>query len=302
MICLYQLLRNSLIGRANSRNRTEWSPPYAQLGSNRIVKRPEAEHRITLEVENCAHCGKVRPVEGLKGVDLMSRVGSDTTSSDSLGIMRFTPQAVVHLDRQETALLIVDMQYYDAHPDYGVCLKAKQEGREEEARYYVQQLGRIVPTIRRLQDSFRAKGMEVIHIRIASLTRDGRDRSRKHKEGGVLVPPDSKEAQILEELQPVGDEIVISKTDGAVFPSTNIDYVLRNLGIKQLVIVGVVTHGCVEDAVRGAVARNYSVVLVEDACASYTEAMHRNALRELGVSRANVRSADSVIREVEWLN
>jgi nicotinamidase-related amidase len=232
----------------------------------------------------------------------MNRVLSGVRMSDPAGFFAIEPQPKVRLDRLETALLIIDMQYFDAHPDYGICLRAKLDGREDEARYYVQQLGKIVPTIRRLQGAFRAKGMEVIHVRIASLTRDGRDRSRVHKEAGVHVLPDSKEAQILEELCPVGDEIVVSKTAGAVFPSTNIDYILRNLGIKQLVIVGVVTHGCVEDAVRGAVSHNYSVVLVEDACASFTEAMHTHALSELGSKQAtNVREAEAVIREIEAL-
>lgn len=213
----------------------------------------------------------------------------------------FEPQPRICLDRRETALLIIDMQYYDAHQDYGICVKARQKGCEEKIRYYLDGLERIVPKIRRLQDVFRAKGMEVIHTRIASLTQDGRDRSMQHKNAGIHVLTESKEAEILEELRPVGDEIVFSKTAGGVFPSTNIDYVLRNLGIKQLVIVGVVTHGCVEAAVRDAVAHNYSVVLVEDACTSFTEELHKNALRELGATQANVRSADDVIREVEGL-
>lgn len=143
--------------------------------------------------------------------------------------------------------------------------------------------------------------MEVIHVRIASLTQDGRDRSIQHKDAGIHVVPGSKEADILEDLRPVGDEIVLSKTLGAVFPSTNIDYLLRNLGIRELVIAGVVTHGCVEDAVRGAASRDYRVVLVEDACASFTEALHNNAVHELGRVFANVRCADDVIREVESL-
>lgn len=216
-------------------------------------------------------------------------------------IMLLEPQPRICLDTRETALLIIDMHYYDAHPHYGICLRARREGREEQIRYYLNQLERIVPRIRRLQDVFRAKGIEVIHVRIASLTQDGRDRSMKHKNAGIHVLPESKEAEILEELRPVGDEIVFSKTAGAVFPSTNIDYVLRNLGIKQLVIVGVVTHGCVEGAVRGAAARDYSVVLVEDACASFTEELHKNAVRELGRTQANVRTTDDVIREVESL-
>lgn len=205
------------------------------------------------------------------------------------------------IKRETTALLIIDMQYYDAHADYGICRRAKDEKRIADLQHYIQRLEQIVPRISQLQEQFRSKGLEVIHTRIASLTQDGRDRSRQHKEGGVHVPPDSKEAQILEELQPVGDEIVFSKTAGNVFLSTNIDYVLRNLGITQLVIVGVVTHGCVEDAVRSASGIGYKVRLVEDACASYNKELHDSAIRELGVTLATVTETAEVIRELDAL-
>jgi len=223
------------------------------------------------------------------------------SESEDIRNILFEPQPRICLDRRETALLIIDMQYYDAHPDYGSCLRARQAGCEEGIRYYLDGLTRIVPKIRRLQDVFRAKGMEVIHTRIASLTQDGRDRSRQHKNAGIHVLADSKEAEILEELRPIGDEVVLSKTASGAFFSTNIDYVLRNLGIKQLVVVGVVTHGCVEAVVREAVAHNYAVVLVEDGCTAWTEELHTNALRALGARLANVRSADDVIREVKGL-
>jgi nicotinamidase-related amidase len=213
----------------------------------------------------------------------------------------FQPQPQIQLNRYEAALLIIDMQYYDAHPDYGICLKARQEEREEELRYYLDGLKTVVPNIRRLQDAFRQKGMEVIHTRIASLTRDGRDRSLQHKNAGIHVPWDSKGAKILTELRPMEDEIVFSKTAGGVFPSTNINYVLHNMGIKQLVVVGVVTHGCVESAVRDAVSWNYYVVLVEDACTSFTDNLHRNAIQELGVTQANVRRTDDVVHEIQAL-
>jgi nicotinamidase-related amidase len=213
----------------------------------------------------------------------------------------FRPQPKIKLSRKDTALLIIDMQYYDAHPDYGVCLQAKQENRIDELDYFVKGLEKIVPNIAELQRAFRAQGMEVIHTRIASFTRDGRDRSLQHKNAGIYVPHDSKEGQILDELAPVGDEMTFTKTVGAVFPSTNLHYVLQNIGIRNLVIVGVVTHGCVEAAVRDASGLNYSVILVEDGCTSFSRTLHENAIRELGVTMATVKCTRDVVEEISKL-
>ena len=62
--------------------------------------------------------------------------------------------------------------------------------------------------------------------------------------------------------------MVIPKTSSNVFISTNIDYVLRNLGTRYLVVSGVVTDQCVEGAVR-------------DACATYSQERHENSLRAI---------------------
>ncbi len=213
----------------------------------------------------------------------------------------FKPLPKIKMTKHDTALLIIDMQYYDAHPDYGVCLEAKRENRIQELDYFVQGLTKIVPNIVELQRAFRAQGMEVIHTRIASLTRDGRDRSLQHKNAGIHIPLDSKDAQILDELAPAGDEMVFTKSLGAVFPSTNLHYVLQNIGISNLVIVGVVTHGCVEAAVRDASGLNYSVILVEDCCTSFSRTLHENAIRELGVTMSTVRCTTDVVSEIRNL-
>ena len=71
---------------------------------------------------------------------------------------------------------------------------------------------------------------------------------------------------------------MLPKTSSNVFISTNIDYVLRNLGVRQLVIAGLVTDQCIESAVRDACDLGYLVTLVTDACAAYSQERHDNAL------------------------
>ncbi len=200
------------------------------------------------------------------------------------------------MTRENTALLIIDMQYEDAHPDYGLCARFKTRGEQAAVQYYVDRLALIVPNIQRLLAAFRDRNMQVIYTHIESLTRDGRDRSLEHKSLGIHCLPGSKEAQILEELAPRGDDIVLSKTCGSVFNGTMIDYVLRNIGIRNLIIVGVVTSGCVEIAVRDAADRSYGVIVVEDACATWTEEMQAASMWAMDEIYGKAKNTDEVVR------
>jgi nicotinamidase-related amidase len=196
----------------------------------------------------------------------------------------------------DTALLCIDLQYGDAHRDHGVLRRMRERGDGELASYYIDRLERlVVPNVRRLQDACREAGIEVIHTKIESLTHDGRDRSLEHKRLGIHHPPGSFDARFLEEVAPQGDEIVITKTCGGVFNGTNIEYVLRNMGIENLIIVGVITSGCVEVAVRDASDRSFAVTLVEDACSSWSEEMERAAIRAMSEIYAKVYATDEVV-------
>ena len=116
---------------------------------------------------------------------------------------------------------------------------------------------------------------------IESLTKDGRDRSLDYKITGFHVPRGSWDGKVLDAIVPAEDEIVLPKTSSNVFVSTNLDYVLRNLGKRQLVISGLITDQCVESAVRDGCDLGYLVTLVTDACTTYSQARHDHALAEI---------------------
>lgn len=199
----------------------------------------------------------------------------------------------------DTALLCIDLQYGDAHTDHGLLRRMRERGDAEVAAYYVNRLETLViPNVRRLQDACRAAGIEVMHTKIESLTADGRDRSLEHKRLNIHHPPGSVDAQFREEVAPQGDEIVLTKTCGGAFNGTNIEYVLRNLGIANLIVAGVITSGCVEVAVRDAADRGFSVTLAEDACASWSEEMEQAAIRAMSEIYAKTLSTDEIIRRL----
>ena len=211
------------------------------------------------------------------------------------------PAVVESLERGLTALLVVDLQYLDAAPGYGVFahLPRGEISPETPEFYYFDQLQRIVlPNVRRLQDAFRANGLEVIHTRIQSLTQDGRDRGPQHKRLGLYAPPGSKEAEFLPEVAPRGDEIIINKTASGIFSATNMAYVLRNLRITGLFVTGVYTNECVSTTIRDACDLGFYVTLIKDGCTTVTPELQNATLRALKDRYARVMSTHEAIQEI----
>jgi ureidoacrylate peracid hydrolase len=120
-----------------------------------------------------------------------------------------------------------------------------------------------------------------MYTTIESLTKYGRDGSMDYKITGFHVPKDSWDGQVIDELAPADDEIVLPKSSSSVFISTQIDYVLRNLGIRQLVISGILTDLFVEISIRDARDLGYLVTQATESCLSYTPERHENSLHTI---------------------
>ena len=152
----------------------------------------------------------------------------------------------------------------------------------------------------KLLNQARRKNVEAIYTVIESLTKDGRDRSRDHKLSGIHVPRGSEGTQMPEEIETLGDEITIPKTSSGIFNSTNIDYVLRNLGIRFLIVFDIVTDQCVDIAVRNAADRGYLATMVDDASTTLTRERHAAALEAFG-GDCRIASTKEVLALLEEL-
>jgi biuret amidohydrolase len=179
---------------------------------------------------------------------------------------------------RDTAVLFVDMQKI-------FCTPGTDPGHPEfdADHYYHRRLREVViPNQSRILAAARARNVQVMHTIIEALTADGRDVSLDHRLSNLIVPKGHPLAGPIEELSPIANEIILPKTSSGVFNSTNIDYVLRNLGVTRLIVAGVVTDQCVDMAVRDAADRGYLVSVPGDACGTYTQARHDGALRAYG--------------------
>jgi ureidoacrylate peracid hydrolase len=207
----------------------------------------------------------------------------------------------IPIDPNHAALLIVDVQNYCAHRKGSEYAHLSPEQFEAKLGYYFETLeARVLPNLKRLQAACRRAKIEVIYAVIENMTKDGRDRSLDYKISGLDVPRGSWDAKVLDEIAPGDDEMVFGKTSSNVFVSTNIDYVLRNLGVRSLMIAGLVTDQCVEGSVRDACDLGYLVTLATDACTTYSAERHEQSL--IGIrGYCRQRETDALVEEIAAL-
>jgi ureidoacrylate peracid hydrolase len=186
----------------------------------------------------------------------------------------------VEIEPAHTALLFVDVQNFNCTWDGGEYANLSAAEKEQRYAYFFRAFKETaLPNMVRLQKACRRAGIEVTYTVVESMTEDGRDRSLDYKITGFHVPKGSADAKMVDELAPAADEMVFPKTSSSVFISTNIDYVLRNLGTRYLIIAGCLTDQCVDSAVRDACDLGYLVTVPTDAVVTQSQERHDWSLR-----------------------
>jgi len=215
--------------------------------------------------------------------------------------MNATLSREVEIDPGHAALRIVDMQNYTARRDGGEYRDLSEQEIEERFGFFFRMLDdTALPNLRRLLTACRRGRLEVLYTIIESLTEDGRDRSLDYKISGLHVPKGSWDARVIEAIAPAEDEIVIPKTSSSPFLSTNIDYVLRNLGVRSLIIAGILTDQCIDSAARDACDLGYLVTIATDACATHSRERHEWSLRN-NRGYARQRTTAELVAEIARL-
>jgi ureidoacrylate peracid hydrolase len=199
---------------------------------------------------------------------------------------------------ERTALLTIDMQYLDAHPDYGIGRRTREAGHFALIEEYFTMAAAAVARTELLQAAARAASIELVHVRIAPHTEDARDCPPVTRQRKVRYPASSKESDFLEAVAPRDGEIALTKITSSAFLSTDLALVLHNLGVDTLVTCGVITNGCVESTVRDGRDLGFKMIVASDCCATWTRDMHERSLRYLAVSFGNVRTSDEIIAEL----
>ena len=196
------------------------------------------------------------------------------------------------LDPTTTALLVIDVQN---------TYIADKDTSEETARwkpFYDRMNNTVVPNIVELITECRERGVEIIFARIACLKPDGRDRSLSQKKPGfnyLLLPKDGEESQIVPELLPKENDIVVLKTTDSALTGTNLRLILRNMGITDVIATGIFTDQCVSSTVRSLADESFGVVVIDDCCAAATDELHRHELEIINMIYCHVVQKHEVL-------
>jgi ureidoacrylate peracid hydrolase len=179
-----------------------------------------------------------------------------------------------------TAVLVIDMQNGFCHP----------EGSLPSAGLGLPNMEKVVTANAELLAEARATGLPVIYTRHV-FREDLLDVPARVR---GLMPTDPKplvrgswDADVIDELEPAPGDRIIDKNRYDAFLYTDLEVVLRAMGIRRLLVTGVVTSVCVESTVRSAEQRDFEVFVASD-CTSAQDEAHEPALAAMAAVFATV--------------
>jgi biuret amidohydrolase len=185
-----------------------------------------------------------------------------------------------------SALLIIDMQRDFCSPG----------GYADRAGLDINPLRDIIPNIRNLRAAARAAGLLTIFTReghLPDLSDCPAQKLARSKQAGAeigaagplgkLLVRGEYGQDIIDELAPSGDDVVIDKPGYSAFPGTALALVLAENKIRQLFLCGVTTEVCVHSTLRDAIDRGFYCITIADSCASGYPHLHAAAIEMIGV-------------------
>jgi ureidoacrylate peracid hydrolase len=197
------------------------------------------------------------------------------------------------LDPARTALLVIDMQTAFCAP-----------GAPAE----VPLARAIVPAINALTAELRNRGCPVIWVVHANTSRDGRSdwslffnhvvgEAVRERTMAALAPG---QQTIWEELEvsPQDHTVIKNRYSALIAGSSQLERLLRSLGIDTVLIAGTKTNVCCESTARDAMMLDFKTVLLSDCCAALSDDEHRAALENIYQQFGDVLTADEALRKL----
>ena len=195
------------------------------------------------------------------------------------------------LDPKKTAFVVIDMQNLFCKPGAPAEVPASRD---------------IVGNINQLCRELRPMGAHIIWIYSATVTSNGKSDWDKFLNTFVAAEvrertreamhPDGDGAKLWQDLEIDDSDLTIVKNRYSCFTpgSSQLERVLRGLGVENVLIAGTKTNICCESTARDAMMLDYNVVMVDDCCAALSDREHLAALENMIQQFADVLSADEV--------
>ena len=220
--------------------------------------------------------------------------------------LKFKRNLRLPINPQECALIIIDMQNYQVK-ETSPTVEFFEKVAPGLTQYFVKQVEDVVnPNISRLLEFFRANKIPRYYTKFACRRKYRKDYANgtrainKLSENmiGKYIFPSIQDplADIIPELKPEENDMILLKTTSGTFSSTDLEHQLRSLGVNSVIITGVVTHMCVENTARIASDLGFNVFVVNDACAGWSPTLHNAALRALELIFANIVTTNEILK------
>ena len=210
----------------------------------------------------------------------------DYTASWMQEIKRYNVHRA-RLKPRRACLLVIDMQ---------------NEFLEEFGAVFFHYAADIIPNVKRIANQARRARIPVVFT--AHAHEDPRSDGGltaewwpEIKRGKSLIKG-TRGVEVVRPLTPLKGERIISKHRYSAFYSTNLDIVLRNLGVTDLIITGVLTNVCCESTARDAFFRDFRVFFVADATATTEPDLHLASLKNLAYAFAHVVTTEGILKQI----
>ncbi|MCL5008565.1 MAG: hydrolase [Candidatus Marsarchaeota archaeon] len=185
----------------------------------------------------------------------------------------------IKLDKKKTALVVIDLQKGIANSGRNTAPNSVKT---------------VIDNAVKLADAFRLNGMQVILVHVKST---GRDRLNVISDTQFSMPgkmPDDW-ADIVPELGPKEEDIVVTKKQWGAFYGTDLELQLRRRGIDTIVLCGISTNHGVESTARFAYELGFQQIFAEDAMSAMSEDAHRTSIETAFKLMGRVRSTEEII-------
>ncbi len=195
-------------------------------------------------------------------------LSKETNSISNKIYIKAKPDSI-EIDMAKTAVIVVDMQN-----DFG-----SKAGMFDKAGIDLSPIKKVIKPTAKVLDAAREAGIRIIYLKMGftkDLAEVGTEEVQWHVGDTVHAPDgsisrilvrDTWNTDIVTELKPKSNDIIVNKTRYSGFYKTELDSLLKNMGIKYLIFTGCTTSVCVESTVRDARFRNYTPIIFNDCTA-----------------------------------
>ncbi|RKQ35860.1 cysteine hydrolase family protein [Oceanobacillus halophilus] len=191
-------------------------------------------------------------------------------------------------EKENSALLIIDMQNAFIHPEGSLSKMGLDTSRTSS----------VIQPIQQLKEEFNKQDRPIIYIQHTH-------RPDKTDAGLVakVFPPIMElghcfdgtwDAEIISELRPDHTDYIVKKHRYSAFYHTQLEEVMKGLGVESLVVTGIATNVCVESTIRDAFYRDINVFVPRECTASFTEEAEQGSFGNFEFAFARVVSVDEM--------